>query len=1194
MRIYQSGDCSGTVEAQGSAAQFASPGLTATVDNDSTSTFTATASDAGNTSGCSAAFTYTEDSTAPETTIDSGPSGDTNDNTPTFTFSSSEPNSSFQCRFDADPFAACSGPGDSHTASLPDGPHSFEVRATDQAQNTDQTPDSRAFTIDSAAPDAPSIEDSDPDSPANENNPELKGDAEAGSTVRIYQSGDCSGTVEAQGSAAQFASPGLTATVDNDSTSTFTATASDAGNTSGCSAAFTYTEDSTGPAAPTVTTTAPPSPANDNNPEVKGTVAGGSPTQVKLYKNATCAGVPDATGTVTAFTGAGITVNVPDNSTTALSARTADQAGNDSSCSNTINYVEDSNGPAAPSINDSDPDSPANDNNPELKGSAATGSTVRIYKAPTAADCTPANLAAIGSEDDFSAAGLTANVAADSTTTFRATATDAAGNTSGCSAAFTYTEDSTAPETTIDSGPSGDTNDNTPTFTFSSSEPNSSFQCRFDADPFAACSGPGDSHTASLPDGPHSFEVRATDQAQNTDQTPDSRAFTIDSAAPDAPSIEDSDPDSPANENNPELKGDAEAGSTVRIYQSGDCSGTVEAQGSAAQFASPGLTATVDNDSTSTFTATASDAGNTSGCSAAFTYTEDSTGPAAPTVTTTAPPSPANDNNPEVKGTVAGGSPTQVKLYKNATCAGVPDATGTVTAFTGAGITVNVPDNSTTALSARTADQAGNDSSCSNTINYVEDSNGPAAPSINDSDPDSPANDNNPELKGSAAAGSTVRLYESGNCTGPIEAQGSAAQFASPGLTATVANNSNNAFTATATDTAGNASTCSAAFNYTEDSTGPAAPTVTTTAPPSPANDNNPEVKGTVAGGSPTQVKLYKNATCAGVPDATGTVTAFTGAGITVNVPDNSTTALSARTADQAGNDSSCSNTINYVESSNGPAAPVINDSDPNSPANDNNPELKGSAAAGSTVRLYQSGNCTGPIEAQGSAGQFASPGLTATVTNNSNNSFTATATNAAGNASTCSAAFNYVEDSIGPVPPTITDSYPDSPANDNNPELTGSAAAGSTVRLYQSGNCTGPIEAQGSAGQFAFFGLTATVANNSNNAFTATATDAAGNASTCSAAFNYREDSTPPQTTITSGPSGNTRDRTPTFRFTSSEPSGDTFQCRVDGASFSACSSPKTLSTLSFGNHTFRVRAIDQAGNIDPEPAKRTFTVVR
>ena len=76
----------------------------------------------------------------------------------------------------------------------------------------------------------------------------------------------------------------------------------------------------------------------------------GSPTQVKIYENASCSGAPDATGTVAQFTGAGITVNVPGDATTALSARASDAASNDSACSNTINYVEDSTGGSAGGI----------------------------------------------------------------------------------------------------------------------------------------------------------------------------------------------------------------------------------------------------------------------------------------------------------------------------------------------------------------------------------------------------------------------------------------------------------------------------------------------------------------------------------------------------------------------------------------------------------------------------------------------------------------------------------------------------------------------------------------------------------------------------------------------------------------------------------------------------------------------------
>jgi hypothetical protein len=83
----------------------------------------------------------------------------------------------------------------------------------------------------------------------------------------------------------------------------------------------------------------------------------------------------------------------------------------------------------------------------------------------------------------------------------------------------------------------------------------------------------------------------------------------------------------------------------------------------------------------------------------------------------------------------------------------------------------------------------------------------------------------------------------------------------------------------------------------------------------------------------------------------------------------------------------------------------------------------------------------------------------------------------------------------------------------------------------------------------------------------------------------------TPPATTITSGPSGATNDPTPTFTFSSSE-AGSTFQCKLDTGAYSACTSPKTTANLADGPHTFYVRATDPAGNTDPTPAARSFTV--
>lgn len=84
--------------------------------------------------------------------------------------------------------------------------------------------------------------------------------------------------------------------------------------------------------------------------------------------------------------------------------------------------------------------------------------------------------------------------------------------------------------------------------------------------------------------------------------------------------------------------------------------------------------------------------------------------------------------------------------------------------------------------------------------------------------------------------------------------------------------------------------------------------------------------------------------------------------------------------------------------------------------------------------------------------------------------------------------------------------------------------------------------------------------------------------------------DTTAPQTTITGGPTGATRDTTPTFTFTS-EP-GATFACQVDAGAYAACSSPFTTPALANGAHTFRVKATDDWDNTDATPAARSYKV--
>jgi hypothetical protein len=82
------------------------------------------------------------------------------------------------------------------------------------------------------------------------------------------------------------------------------------------------------------------------------------------------------------------------------------------------------------------------------------------------------------------------------------------------------------------------------------------------------------------------------------------------------------------------------------------------------------------------------------------------------------------------------------------------------------------------------------------------------------------------------------------------------------------------------------------------------------------------------------------------------------------------------------------------------------------------------------------------------------------------------------------------------------------------------------------------------------------------------------------------------PQTKLSRKPPKRTRDRTPSFRFSSSEP-GSSFQCKLDHGPFRRCKSPFTSKRLSLGPHVFRVRARDRSGELDPSPAAYGFEVI-
>jgi hypothetical protein len=115
---------------------------------------------------------------------------------------------------------------------------------------------------------------------------------------------------------------------------------------------------------------------------------------------------------------------------------------------------------------------------------------------------------------------------------------------------------------------------------------------------------------------------------------------------------------------------------------------------------------------------------------------------------------------------------------------------------------------------------------------------------------------------------------------------------------------------------------------------------------------------------------------------------------------------------------------------------------------------------------------------------------------------------------------------------------------------------------------------------------------------FSVKATDVAGNTDATPATDTWTvqavappADTTPPDTTISSGPTGTTTSTSASLAFSSSE-SGSSYQCSLDSGSWGSCVSPKSYSGLAVGSHAFSVKATDAAGNADASPATRSWTV--
>lgn len=563
---------------------------------------------------------------------------------------------------------------------LANGSHTFTLSATDPAGNSSAVSSGFVLTIDATPPAAPVIASvADNTAPVtgivpnggstNETRPTLSGTGEAGTTISIYNGSALVGTaqVQANGSWSFTPSTSLGAGVWN-----LTATATDAaGNTSAASEIRSFTIDTTAPAAPVIDT------VYDGTGPITGNLSSG---QITDEARPVISGTREANTTIRLYDNGTLLAEIPaDNSSSwrytpdaslatgnhVITVIAVDAAGNASPVSDSVNFVVDTTPPLTPVITSvSDDQAPGlgtiangqntNDPTPTFSGTAEAGATITLYENGTVIGTTTAQ--------PDGAWSVSTSTLASGTHVITAVATDAAGNSSPNSTAFTLTVDTTAPQTPIlmsvvddvAGGVTGNlangqiTNDNRPTLNGTAEA--GSVVSIYDGNTLlgvtSANAGGAWSFTPTtgLNDGTRILTVTATDPAGNVSPATSGFTIVVDTLAPTVPlitSIVDDVPNNTGaigngqstNDTQPTLNGTAEANSAVSIFDNSALVATVNANASGNWSFTPTGNLT---EGSHAFTATATNANGTGSVSTAATVIVDTLAPGTPSGTLSA------------------------------------------------------------------------------------------------------------------------------------------------------------------------------------------------------------------------------------------------------------------------------------------------------------------------------------------------------------------------------------------------------------------------------------------------------------------------------------------------------------------------------------------------------------------------------
>lgn len=734
---------------------------------------------------------------------------------------------------------------------LANGSHTFTLSATDPAGNSSAVSSGFVLTIDTTPPAAPVIASvADNTAPVtgivpnggstNETRPTLSGTGEAGTTISIYNGSALVGTaqVQANGSWSFTPSTSLGAGVWN-----LTATATDAaGNTSAASEIRSFTIDTTAPAAPVIDT------VYDGTGPITGNLSSG---QITDEARPVISGTREANTTIRLYDNGTLLAEIPaDNSSSwrytpdaslatgnhVITVIAVDAAGNASPVSDSVNFVVDTTPPLTPVITSvSDDQAPGlgtiangqntNDPTPTFSGTAEAGATITLYENGTVIGTTTAQ--------PDGAWSVSTSTLASGTHVITAVATDAAGNSSPNSTAFTLTVDTTAPQTPIltsvvddvAGGVTGNlangqiTNDNRPTLNGTAEA--GSVVSIYDGDTLLGVTSANASGawsftpTTGLNDGTRTLTVTATDPAGNVSPATSGFTIVVDTLAPTVPlitSIVDDVPNNTGaigngqstNDTQPTLNGTAEANSAVSIFDNGALVTTVNANASGNWSWTP--TASLGQGSHAYSVSAADAAGNVSAASPSTTIIVDTIAPSAPGNLV------INATGNRVTGTAEAGSTVTITSETGVVLGtATADGTGSFTATLTPAQTNGQP------LLAFAQDKAGNTGIAAGFT--APDTRVPEAPIITNVVDDvgiytgaiangPVTNDAQPTLNGTAQAGATVSIYNNGALLGTTTANASGNWSFTPTGNLT---EGSHAFTATATNANGTGSVSTAA-----------------------------------------------------------------------------------------------------------------------------------------------------------------------------------------------------------------------------------------------------------------------------------------------------------------------------------------------------------------------------------------------